>query len=166
MWLLSKSWKMEQARILLLGYKGGCGVCAATCRLIAVVTPDGNVRDLKRPFKKYELWQMQNKPAPNECPCANYYDPEVQGPYRDKGLRDHHPFCQFEQTAGVVFVDAQGHAAQRAGLKFEYGMPVIEANPEAKNSNAAGQGKALVKDSPFQVRPDEWEKLRQGYKGR
>lgn len=167
MWLVSKSWQAEQAKILARGYRGGVGICSATCRLFAFVEPGGNVRELKRPFRKYEMWQMTNAPKAPECPCGEYFDPEVQGPYKERGPEaGHHPMCQFEQTAGAVFKQAQGQAANRMGLVFEFGVPVIDPMRGATNSNAAGAGKALVKSLTPQARPDEWEKLRKEYRGK
>lgn len=159
LWLISKVWRNTLATNLARHYRGGVGVCAATLRLIAFIDPRGNIRELTRPFKKYEMWQIANKPAIPECPCMDYYDPEVGGPYRERGDRSHHPFCQFEQTAGAVFKESQGRAANRLGLSFDYGMPMVDAETEKK---AAGPVKQLAP----QARPDEWETIRKNYKGK
>lgn len=140
-------------------YRGGVGVCAADMSLIAVVDPRGVPRDLAPPFRVYELWQLANAPAPViECPCAEYFDPEVGGRYGDRGAgAGHHPFCQFERTASVTYREAQGRAASRLGMEFEHGVPM--APQHGIRTRPAGGGIA-------QARPDEWNKLRQEYRGR
>jgi hypothetical protein len=166
LWLISEVWRRNMARTLNRMYRGGVGVCAATGRLFAYVRPDGNIHELKRPFKKYEMWQMANQPSISDCPCMDFFDPEVQGPYRERGERNHHPMCQFERTAGAVFKEAQGKAANRMGLVFEQGMPMVDVMPEAKNSNAASGGRGIVKELTPQARPDEWEQIRRNYQGK
>jgi len=158
LWLISPTNRRRTAESLAKIYRGGVGVCSATLYLIAFVDPRGNIRDLVSPLRRYELWQIANKPkAITECPCREYFDPEVQGPYSERGSNaGHHPLCQFERTAQKVFVEAQGRAANRIGLSFENGVPIIGAEPL----------KTVIKPLTPQARPDEWEKIRREYQGK
>lgn len=159
MWLISVTNKRRTAAALARIYRGGVGVCSATLYLIAVVNPDGTYRELTSPFKRYEMWQIANKPEAIgvECPCADYYDPEVGGPYRERGVNGHHPMCQFDMTSQAVFKQAQGMAANRLGMAFEHGIPIV---------NAEAPKKSVIRPLTPQARPDEWEKLRKEYRGK
>jgi hypothetical protein len=110
--VLTRIWMFEethQARRQLVKslnkrYPSGVGVVSATLFLIAFIAPNQSVRNLMPPFRKYEMWQMNNKPAPPECACANFVDPENDcRPWRERGSREHHPVCQFERTSSKVF---------------------------------------------------------------
>jgi hypothetical protein len=131
-WLISPHGRNSMAVALARMYPGGVGVLSATQRLFAVVDPKGNVRELPPPHNRYEMWQIANAPRVPECPCANFLDPEVQGPWRERGGNaGHHPLCQFDRTAAHVFVKAAETANQR-----------------------------LERGGPAQERPDEWLRLR------
>lgn len=89
-------------------YRCGCGVLAFTWTwlyLIAYVSPDGNLRELQRPFRSYSHSHpdITNKAPSPECECQNWIDPEVQGPWRERGTGTHHPMCQFKPTAVRVY---------------------------------------------------------------
>lgn len=131
-WLISPHARNAIAMKLARMYRGGVGVLSATQRLFAVVDPKGNVRELPPPHRVYEMWQIANAPQVAECPCANFIDLEVQGPWRERGPEaGHHPLCQFDRTAERVFVEASRTAKER-----------------------------LQKGGPPQERPDEWLKIR------
>ena len=159
MWLISESTKRRMAAAFARMYRGGVGICSATLRLMAVVNPNGTFRELAPPFKKYEMWQIANKPAVPVCPCADFFDPEVGGPWSQRGpSAGHHPHCQFDQTSMAVFVRSQQLAAERIGLKFtSEGVPYVGEDSQASKDAA----KILTR-----ARPDEWLKLRQEYRGR
>lgn len=137
-WLISPHVKRQIASNLSKKYQGGVGVLSATQRLIAKVDPRGNVQELPPPHVRYEMWQIANRPMETECPCADFFDPEVEGAWRDRGgSGGHHPLCQFDKTSGVVFNRAAREAHQR-----------------------------LVKGGPAQERPDEWLRMRDEAQGR
>lgn len=155
LWLTVPATRPRIVQALLKRYRGGFGLCAATMRLFVVVSPNGAIRELAPPLVQYEMWQLANAPSPTrECPCGDYFDPEVKGPYRERGNNLHHPLCQFDRTAPRVFRVAQGKAANRLGMRFEGGVPVV--SPEVRADAATGP----VKLPSAQARPDEWEKLR------
>lgn len=136
MWLASESWKREQAARLAERYRGGVGLLSPTMFLFATVDPRGNIRAYVPPFRRYEMWQIANQPETERCPCGDFFDPEVQGPWRDRPDFErgvHHPLCQFDPHAQKVFV----LAASRANERLDRG----EENP--------------------QERPDEWIKIRE-----
>lgn len=157
-WLIGGAIRRTLAAALSRRYRAGVGICAANMDLIATVDPRGAVRELSPPFRRYELWQLANAPPPGEgesaCPCGEYFDPECGGPWRTRESRDHHPFCQFERVSARVFKQAQGQAAERVGIKIEHGTPVVDGSERLKEN------------VPAQARPDEWNRLRQDYRGR
>jgi hypothetical protein len=160
MWLLSEVNRKNISNALSKMYRGGVGVCSATLRLMAMVAPNGTYRMLAPPFRKYEMWQIANKPEVLglECPCADYFDPEVGGPYRERGpAAGHHPMCQFDRTSSVVFKEAQGRAANRLGMTFVNGVPVVDS--EDKKTS-------VIRPLTPQARPDEWERIRAEYRGK
>lgn len=137
-WLISEGAKRQIAAALVRRYPGGVGVLSATQRLFALVDPRGNVRALPPPHRRYEMWQISNRPDLPECPCANFFDPEVGGAWRECGYEaGHHPLCQFDRTSEKVFV----LAAERANGRLNQGL------------------------AP-QDRPDEWIKIREEVAGR
>ena len=160
MWLISDANKRRTSDALSKLYRGGVGVCSATLRLMALVAPNGTYRELAPPFRKYEMWQIANKPHTLglECQCAEYFDPEVGGPYRERGpAAGHHPMCQFDQTSSVVFREAQGRAANRLGMTFVGGVPIVDGTAKPKS---------VIKPLTPQARPDEWERIRAEYRGK
>lgn len=155
-WLLRGAVQRTLAIALVRNhYRGGVGICAANMDLIATVDPTGRVRELPPPFRRYELWQTANAPPPGAgCPCAEFFDPEVGGAHRERGSNEHHPFCQFEREAKRTFTQAQGRAAERIGIPIEHGVPTMGPDVKLKNVLTA------------QARPDEWQRIRQEYRGR
>jgi hypothetical protein len=125
--------KHQMASALIRRYPGGVGILSATQRLFALVDPRGNVRELPPPHKRYEMWQIANRPMVPECPCADYFDPEVEGCWRERGSNaGHHPLCQFDRSSASVFVRAAREAHQR-----------------------------IAQGSGPQERPDEWIRMRE-----
>lgn len=157
MWLIGGPVRRSMAAALVRNkYRGGCGVCSATNYLMAVVDPRGIVREIPPPLRRFELWQMANAPVPeagDECPCLGFFDPEVQGEWRERGpLAGHHPLCQWDRTAKKVFTLAQGRAAERVGITIEHGVPVVDGTEKLKGG------------VPAQARPDEWNRIREEVK--
>jgi hypothetical protein len=130
--------RRELASMISKTYRSGCVVLSPTLYAIAVVRPNGEAIDLPPPFKEFEMWQVANKPSVryDQCACRNYWDPEVQGPWRlrdkERGLDIHHPFCQFDRTAAPVWTQSYVTGTQRAKAHLD---------PQA--------------------RPDEWVKTRE-----
>ena len=136
-WHMSEYARNQFAKNLVKKYKGGIGILSFDQLLIAKVDPRGNIQLLPAPHKRFEMWQIANRPELEECPCANFIDLEVEGPWRERGGRyGHHPFCQFDKTAAPVF--------DRAGK-------------EARSRLSQGHGP--------QERPDEWLRMREEANG-
>lgn len=131
-WLISEHARRQIASNLARQYRGGVGVLSATQLHFAFVDPRGAITELKLPLRRYEMWQIANRPQVLECPCANYFDPEVEGPWRERGSEGHHPLCQFDRTSQSVFSRA------------------------AKEAHAR-----IARGGPAQERPDEWIKIRE-----
>lgn len=117
----------------------GVGLCTNVLKLVAFVRPDGTIALLKPPFRKFEMWQMANAPkvhtqVEQACACANYWDPDINGPWKAHGYPPdrHHPFCQFSRSGVIVFDKSYRSAVPR----YDEGL------------------------SP-QKRPDEWRKLQE-----
>lgn len=89
--------------------QNGCGVCSPTMKLVAYVSPKGELRMLTAPFRVIPIARIANKPAVNDCPCFRFFDPEVKGPWGSRGegerarLGGHHPMCQYKLSAQKVF---------------------------------------------------------------
>lgn len=135
LWLVRADARRPMAAYLIQSrYRGGFGLLSCHLELIAMVDPRGVIRELRAPFQRFEMWMASNAPNPvEECACRNFVDPEVQGPWSQRdGKNGHHPFCQFDRTAPLVFVDA----AQSANARLDEGQ-----RP--------------------QKRPDEWLKMRE-----
>lgn len=104
LWNFGGNVRRKMANHLSKRYPTGVGVLNRSQDLVAFVAPNGNIRELKPPFTRYEMWQIANRPRPLQCPCAEFFDPEIQGPWRDRGLEgEHHPFCQFDRTAQLAY---------------------------------------------------------------
>lgn len=119
-------------------YRTGVVVLSPTLYAIATVDPRGRITELQPPFQQFEMWQVCNKPSVryDQCACRNYWDPEVQGPWRmrekERGMDIHHPHCQFDRTAKKVWTTNYRTGHERAAA---------DLNPQA--------------------RPDEWVRTRQ-----
>lgn len=126
------------ASVISKTYRTGVVVLSPTLYAIGTVDPMGRITELPPPFQQFEMWQVANKPSVryDQCACRNYWDPEVQGPWRlrekERGLDIHHPFCQFDRTAMPVWTTSYQSGHQRAAA---------DLNP--------------------QKRPDEWVRTRQ-----
>lgn len=132
-WLINPEFKRVLGAALIRRYPTGVGVLSPTLRLFALVNPKGVVRELPPPHNRYEMWQIANAPEVPECACANFFDPEVGGAWRERGGdAGHHPLCQFDKTALRVFVKAADAAVQ-----------------------------SVERGGPTQARPDEWLKMRE-----
>lgn len=103
-WCFSEDVRRKMASQLAKLYpQNGCGVCSAEMKLVAYVMPGGRFRMLVAPFKRIPIYAIANKPRETECPCANFFDPEVKGPWSERGAGKHHPMCQFQRGAQQVF---------------------------------------------------------------
>lgn len=97
----------------------GVGLCTNKLKLVAYVRPNGTLHILRPPFVRFQMWQMANAPrvfsVEQPCACAGFFDPEVQGPWKERGLhpQHHHPFCQFSPSADNVFRRAADEAFER-----------------------------------------------------
>lgn len=133
LWNGSRHVQHTIATHLARSYGGPVVILNCLLEHIANVDERGNVKSLQPPFRQYEMWQVSNAPKPQtECACGMYMDLENGGlPWRDRGVDEHHPFCQFDRTAKQVFAKA--------------------ANTAARRSEAG--------ERP-QARPDEWTRLR------
>lgn len=120
--------------------QNGCGVCSATMKLVAYVSPRGELRVLLPPFKLIPIHRIANKPAIRDCPCFQFFDPAVGGAWgqRSEGERErlggHHPMCQYKPTAERVF--AEMYRAKNGGVLLD------------------GKGVARREKSRTKVRPD------------
>lgn len=105
--MISLEVRRKIATELLRIYPGGYGVVSPTLqRLFAVVDPRGAIRELPPPHHFVEMWELANQPATPECPCRNFYDPEVGGAWKLRDIPDHHPLCQFDRSSSKVFKEA------------------------------------------------------------
>ena len=116
MWLHGGSFRQRVATHIVSKYPEGAAVVEFYGRVIAMVAPNGSVRELSPPFKRMHRNQISISPRPQQCACANFFDPEVGGPWKLRpGVEHrHHPFCEFNLTSHRVF-DAITTAIQCQG---------------------------------------------------
>lgn len=117
-WLLSKTLRREMASFLGKTYRTGVVVLSPTLRAFATVSPSGIITELPPPHRKFEFWQIANKPsvAAGECACRNFWDPETEGPWgaRPEASRDvHHPHCQARPVSSLAWTRAKASAEAR-----------------------------------------------------
>lgn len=130
--------------------QNGCGVCSATMKLVAYVSPRAELRLLVAPFKVIPIHLIANKPGVEECPCQDFWDPEIRGPWgaRSPGERakygGHHPMCQYKATAqrvfevvsaikqGAVIIDSKGVARRQNNGPKESVRPDLMLQVEKK----------------------------------
>lgn len=122
-WLCLPVLKREMATFLSKTYRTGVVVLSPTLRAVALVAPNGSITELPPPHRKFEFWQLANKPSlvALECACRNYWDPETLGPWgqRDEMVRKniHHPHCQCRQVSSVAWDVAKQSAEARVAEK-------------------------------------------------
>lgn len=114
-WCLPEPWggnvrRQMASQLAKLYPQNGCGVCSPTMKLVAYVSPRAELRLLVAPFKVIPISQIANKPHIADCPCLQFYDPEMKGPWgvvRSESERrrygGHHPMCQYQRTSQQVF---------------------------------------------------------------
>jgi hypothetical protein len=123
---ISKTWKT--------------GAVLLTPKLYAVgfIAPNGIATELKPPYRRFEMWQICNKPSAKyqQCACRHYYDPESGSAWgkrdKERGQDLHHPHCQFERRAKEGWLMSYKSAVRR-----------------------------LSDGQAPQARPDEWNRFRQ-----
>ncbi|HWP04468.1 MAG TPA: hypothetical protein VNN72_01940 [Polyangiaceae bacterium] len=118
-WLLSRVLRREMASFLAKTYRTGCVVLSPTLRAFATVDPRGVITELPPPHRKFEFWQISNKPSlrAGECACRNYWDPETEGPWgardRERERDIHHPHCQSRPVSQLAWTAAKTSADAR-----------------------------------------------------
>lgn len=123
--------------------QNGCGVCSPSMKLVAYVSPRGELRLLVAPFRKIPIALIANKPALKDCPCFEFVDTEIKGPWKNRPEAErlkyggHHPMCQYQRTAGLLFDEL--FKAKNGGLQFD----------EKLEKATRGKGRRVVV-----VRPD------------
>lgn len=118
-WLCLPVIRRQLAEWLGKNYKTGCVLLSPSLRAFALISPRGQVTQLPPPHKKYQFWQIANKPSARyaECACRNYYDPESGGGWgerdRERAKDMHHPMCQCREVAVATWHAAFASATQR-----------------------------------------------------
>ena len=139
-WLMGGELRRVLGSWLLTQYPQGCGITEDTYHLVGWCDDRGQVFDLMPPYRTIHYSRIANKPAVQACPCAEFYDPESNGPWRNRGdakARDHHPLCQYDQHSTQIWGELQ-----RRGFLPPDG--VIATHAERKVA-----------------RPDEWNNIRE-----
>lgn len=130
-------------------YPSGVGLCSSTMKLVAYIEPSGRFRMLVAPFKTIPISAIANKPRERECPCQQFFDPEIKGPWKDRSNGKHHPFCQYEKDAARVFTEV---------YKAKHGGVIIDSKGVAHRERGRGPNHTQ--------RPDLMLKVQQEIKGR
>lgn len=104
-WIAGGDFRALICRTVSKTYRTGVVILNPQLYAIGTVNPHGDAQDLPPPWQQFQMWQICNKPSVlyNECACREYWDPEVQGPWRlrdkERKMDRHHPFCQFDRVA-------------------------------------------------------------------
>ena len=114
-WYLNTGIRQLVANVFFKKY-GPCVVLSAELYAIAVVELGARLRLLEFPYRRFEMWQITNKPEPADCYCRQYFDMEVQGAWSERDLNRHHPMCIYKQTAQSVFDAATRRGVERPDL--------------------------------------------------
>lgn len=128
--------------------KNGCGICSSKMKLIAYVSPRGELRMLVAPFRVIPIHAIANKPAVRDCPCLEFWDPEIRGPWRARSEGEraryggHHPMCQYKPTAARVF--AEVFQAKNGGV-------VIDTSGKAVRERERARGEAARPDLMLRI---------------
>lgn len=115
-WLYGGDIRKALVNRLLKDYPSGVGVVTATMCLIAYVAPNGSVRELSPPFRRYHRWEMTNQPSHSECECGNWLDPE-SGECWKKHHAGHHPVCCWRKGCNYIFDKYNNEAIRNKNIR-------------------------------------------------
>lgn len=122
-WLLVRHLRREMASFLAKTYRTGVVVLSPNLHAFALVAPNGVITELPPPHRKFQFWQIANKPSLKlgECACRNFWDPETEGPWgardREREKDIHHPHCQSREVSQVAWNTAFQSATARVAEK-------------------------------------------------
>ena len=132
------------------------GTCILlTDDLYAVAKTDslGRLELASMPYRRYQMWQIFNQPELTQCHCANFLDPENQGPWGLRNSDRHHPMCVYDRPAMAVFQQFAG--ANRL---------IFDAQERGTQKDVATAVKE-VQNIVQRQRPDAWVKARDELEG-
>jgi hypothetical protein len=119
-------------------YPGGGAVTECGYRLVGWFNKAGECYDLMPPWRSVHFSKTANAPKAQEnCPCLEFYDAEIQGPWKMRNSPEHHPQCQFEPASMKVW-----STLYKRGIVAPMGI-----DPQTLK--------------PVELRPDAMEKIRQ-----
>ena len=140
-WFLQPAVRMLVGRVFAKKY-GRCVVLTAELDAVGIVSETGQIKALDFPYRRFQMWQIANKPEPVDCECSNYYDMEVEGAWKARDLREHHPMCIYTRTAAPVFEH------------FTKGVEHVFGADGKVHTIGADSAKARI------ARPDAWTRKR------
>jgi hypothetical protein len=133
-WVSFANSRRSFASVLAKKYRlTGVGLISSSGYLFVIIDAGGDYRSLKPPWKRFEMWQLANKPEhKTECACVNFLDPEVGGSWKERdGKEGHHPFCQFARTAAPVFQKFMKLSLHRQS-EIAQGARITLVNPDER----------------------------------
>lgn len=155
-------WLSPAARLLVarvFGKKyGQCLIVTYDLLIVGKALANGTLEVFRPPYYRTEMWRLVNKPEKTECKCADFYDPEVQGPWRLRQSTRHHPFCVYDRPSPVLF------------KQFERPLPLYPIEKRAPDVEARIKKhteevhREIVAETKKQ-RPDAWVKARDELEG-
>ena len=107
LWWLNQGGRQLIARVFARRY-GTCIVLTDDCLAVGKVDARGGIELARAPYHRHQMWEVHNKPVLAECHCADFIDPEIGGPWRNRNSERHHPMCIYDRPAAAVF----GHFAR------------------------------------------------------
>lgn len=122
-WMFVPMLRRDMASFLAKTYRTGVVVLNPNLHAFALVAPNAQITELPLPHRRFEFWQIANKPSlrAGECACRGFWDPESQGPWGarpyEKEHDIHHPHCQSrpvsEKAWNVAFDSATARVEEK-----------------------------------------------------
>ena len=108
-WRYNPAAREKMVEWLTQKYRKGVIVCMDTMRVIAFISPQGNVAPAKPPFRQLPIDLIDNAPHVENCLCQAWVHPDSGIWAKNQSSKDeHHPYCQFHEHAVPNWVKEQG----------------------------------------------------------
>lgn len=116
-WRHNDDFRGKCAKWLGSKFTRGVILCRDTMRVIAFVSPAGNVSPAKPPYRRLPIDLIANAPEAENCQCQAWVHPESEIWAKNAASKDeHHPYCQFHQQSIPNWIRDLGdfHGAKEA----------------------------------------------------
>lgn len=160
-WWLSPAARLLVARVFSKRY-GECLILTFDLLAVGKAHKNGQLEVLRPPYYRFEMWQIANKPEVTECKCAEFYDPEVQGPWRLRQSERHHPFCIYDRPSTRVYAEFVRPLPLYSLPERKEDLDRATEKKIREHTNAVQ--KEIAKET-LKQRPDAWNRARDELEG-